>query len=247
MLLWAPAFTAIEMANLTPYLCLAVACIWRYRASVWPLAVGLGLVIATKLFLWPLAVWALVTKRTGAVVRAIALGGAVVFVSWSVIGFDDVARYPELLSRFSEVQGETDSYSVLAIVAAAGGTTLAGQVVTVLLGGALLTASIYFGRRAGDDERSFIAALGAALLLTPVAWLHYYVLLAVPLALARPRFSALWLLPIVLWVCPRFDNGDGQVVLPTLVATTVIVSLLARPRTRPGWQASVAEPARHAA
>jgi hypothetical protein len=120
-------------------------------------------------------------------------------------------------------------------------------VITVLVGGALLAAAIYFGRRVVDDERSFVAANGAALLHTPVARLHNYVLLAVPLAIARPRFSALWLLPIVLWVCPRFDNGDVQVVLPTLVATAVIVSLLARPRTRPRWQVAVAEPTRHAA
>jgi hypothetical protein len=247
MLLWAPVFTALETTNITPYLVLAVACMWRYRATVWPLAATLGLAVATKLFLWPLVVWALVTKRTGAALRALALGGAVALLSWAVIGFADLTRYPELLARFSEVQGETDSYSVPAIVAAAGGTTLAGQVITVLVGGALLAAAVYFGRWAADEERSFVAAIGAALLLTPVAWLHYYALLAVPLAIARPRFSALWLLPIVLWACPRFDNGDAQVVLPTLVAVAVIMSLLARPRTRPGWQVAVAEPARNAA
>ena len=32
--------------------------------------------------------------------------------------------------------------------------------------------------------------------MTPIMWLHYLVLLMVPLALTRPRFSALWLVPL---------------------------------------------------
>jgi hypothetical protein len=247
VLAWSATSNALEMTNLTAYLGLAVACMWRFRTAIWPFAATLGLAVATKLFLWPLVVWALATRRTGAAARAIALGAGVVFVSWAVLGFADMTRYPELLSRFSEVQGESESYSVLAVVAAAGGSTLTGQVVTILVGGVFLAASVFFGYRVADDERSFVAAIGAALLLTPVAWLHYFVLLAVPLAIARPRFSALWVLPIVLWVCPRFGNGDEQVALPTLVTIAVIATLLVRPRPQPGWEAAMAEPAQRAA
>jgi Glycosyltransferase family 87 len=231
VLAWGSTSNALEMTNITAFLVLAVACVWRYRTTMWPLATALGLAVATKLFLWPLAVWALATRRDRALVRTIVLGVTVVFASWAAIGFEDLTRYPELLKRFSEVQGETNSYSVSAIVVALGGSSLAGQVVTVLVGGPLLVASVYFGRRALDDERSFIAAVGAALLLTPVAWLHYYVLLAVPLAIARPRFSLLWLLPIVLWVCPRDGNGDElQVLVPAFVAVGLTLALLVRPR-----------------
>jgi Glycosyltransferase family 87 len=231
VLAWGSTSNALEMTNITAFLTLAVACIWRYRATIWPLATTLGLAIATKLFLWPLAVWALATGRRHAVVRAIGLGVLVVFVSWGVIGFEDLTRYPDLLKRFSEVQGEVNSYSVVAAVVALGGSSTAGQIVTVLVGGPILVASVYYGRRALDDERSFIAAVGAALLLTPVAWLHYYVLLAVPLAIARPRLSPLWLLPIVLWVCPRDGNGTGvQPLVPTLVVIAVIAALVVRPQ-----------------
>ena len=88
--------------------------------------------------------------------------------------------------------------------------------------------------RQGDDERSFFAAIGAALALSPIVWLHYLVLLAVPLAIARPRFSPLWLLPIVLWVCPRSGNGDGvETFLPVAVTAIVLGLLLVRPRREP--------------
>jgi hypothetical protein len=148
------------------------------------------------------------------------------------IDFEDLTQYPDLLRRLSEAQGEVNSYSVAAVVVALGGSSLAGHIVTVLVGVPLLVASVYFGRRVSDDERSFIAVIGASLLLTPVVWLHYFVLLAVPLAIARPRFSLLWVLPIVLWVCPRDGNGDGlQPVVPMLVAVALIAVLLVRPRS----------------
>ena len=233
VLVWGSTSSALEMTNITAFLALAVACAWRFRATIWPLATILGLAISTKLFLWPLAVWALATGRHRALVRAMGLGFAVVFAAWAVIGFDDLTRYPELLRRFSEVQGEQNSYSIVAVVVSLGGGSLVGQALTLAVGGALLLASVRFGLRGLDDERSFIAAIGAALLLTPVAWLHYYVLLAVPLAIARPRFSAIWLVPIVLWVCPRDGNGDGlQPLIPVAVTLVLTAALLSRPGER---------------
>jgi hypothetical protein len=58
-------------------------------------------------------------------------------------------------------------------------------------------------------------------------WLHYLVLLVVPLALARPRFSVLWLLPVVLWASPRAGHGEGvETILPAVVVTLVLAVLL---------------------
>jgi hypothetical protein len=42
--------------------------------------------------------------------------------------------------------------------------------------------------------------LAAALVMTPILWLHYLVLLFVPIALVRPRLSALWFAPLALSV-----------------------------------------------
>ena len=85
----------------------------------------------------------------------------------------------------------------------------AGQVLAVATGVALLAVCVVLGRR-GDDLRSFTAAVAAALAFTPVIWQHYLVLLLVPLAVARPRFSALWLLPVRLWLARARDNGDAD-------------------------------------
>jgi hypothetical protein len=106
--------------------------------------------------------------------------------------------------------------------------------VTFLVGGGLVAACLLLGRR-GDDERAFVVGVAAVLAISPVVWLHYLVLLAVPLAIARPRFSPVWLLPIVLWVSPRSENGDAalEAFVPFLVTAVVFAALLARPRPQP--------------
>jgi hypothetical protein len=137
-----------------------------------------------------------------------------------------------------------DSYSIPAIGLTYLGSATAGYAMAGLAGGALIALSVLFGRQ-GDDARSLICALAASLALTPVVWQHYLVLLVVPLALSRPRFSALWLLPLLLWLSPRAGHGDGVVVvLPLVVMLVIVVAILVRPRNAPPLQGRVASVAR---
>ena len=72
-------------------------------------------------------------------------------------------------------------------------------------------------RRERDERRSFTCAIAAAHRPDARLWQHYLVLLVVPVALARPRFSAIWLLPILLWVVPRVPDSGLPAVGPLLV------------------------------
>ena len=56
-------------------------------------------------------------------------------------------------------------------------------------------------------RRSLGLAIAAALVLSPIVWRHFFVLLVVPLGLSRPRFDAVWLIPIGLWVGDGTFNG----------------------------------------
>ena len=55
---------------------------------------------------------------------------------------------------------------------------------------------------------AFFLALIAALALTPIVWLHYFALLAVPIAIYRPRFASVWVLFWLFWVTPHQGGGD---------------------------------------
>jgi alpha-1,2-mannosyltransferase len=228
-LLWVPAISGVLLGNVSIPLAFALAVVWRYRDAVWPSAIALGLSVSAKLLFWPMLVWMVATRRLRAAVLAVAIGVAVGLASWAVIGFAGLAEYPDLLRRLSDIQSER-SYSFVGIAENLGLGGVVGQVFTIGVGVALLVLCVLYARRA-DDARSFTCAVAATLALSPIVWLHYLVALLVPLAIMRPRFSPLWLLPVLLWVSPKPGYAEGiQTIFPAIAAAILVAILLARPR-----------------
>ena len=228
-LLWVPAISGVLLGNVSIPLAFALAVVWRYRDAVWPSAIALGLSVSAKLLFWPMLVWMVATRRLRAAVLSVAIGVAVGLAAWAVIGFAGLAEYPDLLRRLSDIQAER-SYSFVGIAENLGLGGVVGQVFTIGVGVALLVLCVLHARRA-DDARSFTCAVAATLALSPIVWLHYLVALLVPLAIMRPRFSPLWLLPVLLWVSPKPGYAEGiQTIFPAIAAAILVAILLARPR-----------------
>jgi hypothetical protein len=198
-----PVLGATSLGTFSPFLLLGAAATWRYRDRVSRVAPIVAALVVAKLLLWPLWVWLVFTRRYAAAAVSAALGLGVTLATWSLIGFAGLHDYPRLLSRLSELTG-TNSYSLYALGRAAGaapGATRAG----VLLVGVVVAVVAARTLRAGrTDERAFVASIGLALLLTPILWPHYLVLLFVPIALVRREFSWPWLLPLLFWL-----DGSG--------------------------------------
>jgi hypothetical protein len=233
VLLWATTWNSLDTLNVSSALALGVALLWRFRSTIWPLAATLGIMVSVKLFLWPMLAWVGLTRRPPAAIIALVLGLVITAASWAAIGFAGLADYPELLSRV----GEQDNYSIVAIADELG-LGAVGPALAAIVGGALLVAALWWGRRQ-HEVRAFTLAVAASLALSPVVWLHYLTLLIAPLGLARPRFSPLWLLPIVLWVSPRDENGDGlHPFVPMVVVVALMVLLLVRPRPQAALEGS---------
>jgi hypothetical protein len=228
---WWPTWTALAVVNLTSFLALATALAWRYRRRVWPLAATLGMAASTKIFLWPLFVWLVATHRIRAAAYGIVLGGGVTLGAWAVIGFQGLAEYPALLRALTNMHYD-DSYSIAGMVASVGLNPTLGRVLTLVVGGAGLFWCIRLGRR-GEDLRAFTCGILAALALTPIVWAHYVLLLLAPLGVVRPRFSAVWLVPVLLWASPAEGNGVGpQPFLPALATVCLAVVILRLPADR---------------
>ncbi|HZB22289.1 MAG TPA: hypothetical protein VE444_00460, partial [Gaiellaceae bacterium] len=85
----------------------------------------------------------------------------------------------------------------------------------------LLALVVLLGRR-GDERAAFILAIATALALTPIVWLHYFALLLLVVALARPRLGPLWFLPLGMVVTP----GSGQPTPFETAATRAIAALV---------------------
>lgn len=219
------ALGAIRLGTLTPLLAFGLAVMWRYRRDDRIVGAALGGCIVLKVFLWPLAVWLLATRRFRAAAVAACGAAAMTLVSWLAIGFAGFGEYPELVRRLSDVVADR-GYSLVALGSSLGLGERA-ELLPWLVGGLVLGAAAWVTRREDGDRQSFSLAIVAAILLTPIVWLHYFLLLAVPLALARPRLSAAWLLLLVFWLTP-YQETDGELWRIALAwATAVAVAWMA--------------------
>jgi hypothetical protein len=97
----------------------------------------------------------------------------------------------------------------------------------------VLAACVLAGRR-GDDRLSFAFAVLACVIASPIVWLHSFVLLLAPVALYRPRFGVVWVLPALLWFGSGSGNGARwQTALVLAVAgLTFGLAVTGRPRLR---------------
>ena len=224
-LLGLPVFGALGVGSIGPFLLLLCALGWRFRDRT-VAGVPLAVAAAAKLFLWPLLVWLLVTRRFRAFAASVVTLAATLAL-WASIDSEGLRRYPDTVRLLNEVQ-RWKSYSVQSLFIslhlpasaselAAGAVAVAAIAVLVLL------------RRRGDGV-TFGVAVVAALIATPILWNHYLVLLLVPIALARPRLSPLWLLPLVLWVTPHPESVGvvWRIVFVLAVITVVAVQTTRR-------------------
>jgi hypothetical protein len=86
---------------------------------------------------------------------------------------------------------DQDSYTIFGLLIQLGVGDAVAKSLTSLVGCALLLGTWRF--------RSFSLAVAAALVLSPIVWLDYFALAALPLAITRPRLSAAWFLPAATW------------------------------------------------
>src|SRR5487761_884598 len=99
-----PVLESIRLGALSPLLALGVAGVWVARDRRWRLPAIVAAVVLAKLFLWPLFVWLLATRRLGAAVRAALLSAVVGGLGWAVVGVGALGSYPALLAKMSAVQ-----------------------------------------------------------------------------------------------------------------------------------------------
>lgn len=231
-----PVLSSVRLGQVTPVLLLLAACAWRWRDRRWIAGGALAAAIALKVFLWPLVVWLVATRRYAAAGIAAALAGLATFGAWALIGFEGLAEYPELVRRLTGVVAAR-SMSLVGLGTQLGLPEALADALPYLVGLPLLAAVFVLARRQDGDRIAFSLALVAALALTPIVWQHYATLLVAPLALARPRLTWPWFVLLVFWVIPTQGNeGDlWRVALFAALAAVVLLAVARPRRTPPGF------------
>jgi alpha-1,2-mannosyltransferase len=220
----APVTYTLYAANETAIVVLAVALAWRWRDQAWRAGLALAVAVAVKLFAAPLVAWLVWTRRWRA--AAVAVGGSValVFGAWALIGFDGIARYPDLLRADAIAVGDR-GLSLQALLRQQG----AGYGVAVLAGVALCALLLLVGRRL-DDGRCFAVASFACLVVSPIVWTYYlWLVLVGMLATGRSTvklaYVAAWC--VLSYLMARVPEGTfvTSVMLVT-VAGMVVLALM---------------------
>jgi hypothetical protein len=226
-----PMASSLMIGTLSPFLALGAAAAWRYRDRRWAVAIAIVGVIVTKIFLWPLVFWLLATRRYRTAATTVGLGIGTVFVSWGILGFDGLRDYPHRLSRVAGLE-QDKSYSPFALFRLLGLSPGSARLAMLALTVAAIGGIVAVARARDGDRRSFLLALGAGLVASPILWMHYLVLLAVPVALYRPRFGAAWFVPLAYWYLPGQENHGAARNIVLMVALTAITLGLAMRRER---------------
>jgi len=220
--------SAVDLGTVGPLLLLATAAAWHWRERLFAPAAGIALAVALKLFLWPLAVWLALMRRLRAALASVVLACVFVLLPWAVIGFAGITTYPGLLHHLSDDEASS-SYSVIALAVRAHLPQAAGVALSILAAALLLGAAAWIAR---DEHRPLhdrdiavlTLSLAAGLAASPIVWVHYFLLLLVPLALTRPRLSPLWFVPLAYSWLPEsgWPAGDAAKLGIALAATLFI-------------------------
>jgi len=221
--------SAVDLGTVGPLLLLAAAAAWRWRERVVRSAGALAVAVVLKLFLWPLAIWpALLRRRPTALVTA-SFAVALALVPWAAIGFEGLGDYPGLLRHLADDEAGA-SYSVYALGVRVKLPDAVATIVSLLVAAVFLLLAWYVARdrlRTPRDREaaSLTLVLAAALAASPIVWMHYFLLLLVPLALTRPRLSPLWLVPFAYYPLGEtaWPGGDPKKLGLAVVTTLVLL------------------------
>jgi hypothetical protein len=204
----APILHGAVVGAISALLALALAAAWRWRDRPVVVAPLVALLVVSKVFLWPLGLWLLVTGRVRSAFAAAGIAVAAAFAGWAALGFAGLADYPRLLTVLSDLLAK-EGYSPIALGLSLGAPESAAKLLAYVTGAVAIAACVALARRRSQeaDLASLCAALVAALLLSPIVWTHYLAMLFVPIAVVRQRLSGLWLVPLVLWATPAQSDG----------------------------------------
>jgi len=239
LILSSPLLATLALGQIYPFLAfgLVVAWIADRREMHTVSGAALGLVVALKPSLAPMLLWPLVRRRWGAFWAAIVAGAAATLLGAVVVGFGATLDWLRLLSQ----SGASPYWDNASLPSAAArlftDNPYAQHVATwkwmVPLAYALGIAvvAVTAARARWDADAGLWALVAASLLVSPIAWHNYLVLLGpgILLLLARERVALAFLLLALQAIpgqWPLLWSQEGTVAA-TLALTLYLYILIA--------------------
>ena len=197
MALSASLLSDLSLGNVNVPLLLGVVIGWRWLDR--PVgAVALAATMTVRPQLAVIVAWWLLRRRWRLVALATTTGAAVLVATLPLVGIGAYTDFLRLL-RNIRLTGAPHNVSLDALARSAG---LAEPLATAaFLAGAMVAIGAVVASRRLDTEAAFVVVTSASLLLTPLLWPHYLVVLALPAAFLAERGRSWGLaLPLLTWL-----------------------------------------------
>ena len=164
-------------------LLLAASWIWLRRGRDIPAGIALGIAIAIKIF--PLLLFAplVARRRWRCLIAATVSAGAVLAASYAIVGWDQaIVFFTDVLPRHSGsvIAHSTNHTTIAAMLTNAFGDPSLAYYVSLVARALIMLAVLYGAWRTRDTSQAFALGMTTLVLVTPVVWEHYFVLLYLP-------------------------------------------------------------------
>jgi alpha-1,2-mannosyltransferase len=218
VLLNAFVITGLQLGNLSVWLLPGVLALWLLRDRPWLFALVAGPVLAAKLVLLPLLLWPIVARRWKAAGLAAAATLAVLAVGF-VTGPLGPRGYERLLAAVTRRES-AQGMGLVAALQKVGLASRPAELVAVGVGCLVLLGVVRRWQVWHDETTVYAGAIVIALLVTPVIWSHYLVLLAAPLVVRRASAPVLAGFAAASWaLAPPHGSTTWSVVLGLVLVT----------------------------
>jgi len=176
-----PVLYSIKLGQVGPILLLLFAIGWRWMDRPAVLAASIVAGGVTKLQPLALAGWALLTGRIRAAVYVVGAVAVLAVASVAILGPSTVGDYVGLLARVSAPVTTPHNFTPGAIAFQAGAPEAVASAIQ-LAAVAFAVVAALVAIRVADDEASYLVAVVATQLVSPLLWDHYAILLLLPVA-----------------------------------------------------------------
>jgi hypothetical protein len=215
----APFLSDQSLGNVNALLLILLAIAWRWLDR--PVsAIAVAATIAIRPQMVVLLAWWVIRRRWSSVAWCLGAGLVLILLTLPVVGIDAYLDFIQVL-RNIRFEGAANNVAVPAVAADLGLPEPIGSVGYVM-GAAIALAALVVSRRR-EPALGFVVGVAATLLVTPLFWPHYLVLVVLPAAFMADR-GWWWAigLPLLGWLPSAF--------LPLVALAGVLGPYLA-PRT----------------
>jgi len=259
---WNPFYQEFAVGQLTALLLLLLTCAWLALRSGRDVAGGaaLGLCLALKLMGWPLIILLLWKKRWRALTSAAVVAGGLNVAALAVMGLQTVTFYYLHVSSSVMLMYRTDpqNFSVWSVGSRLFEGTGTSEIIysavhapplyhlpalapyaSMVFACAMVGYSLRLALRVPSFDCAYAVLICCSVIINPVAWYPYLILLLVPLAIALKYFRGAKLYALIAMLfCLHLSISLGTILpgfiagiitLTPLIAVLLLMRLLSPP------------------